>query len=117
MNMMQQRGVFGVNGYVVTDFKDYRNNRLTAGIFNPNVKTCAVDFVGHSWFFEREILPWMLAKPWRDKYKICGEDMTLSAAAKEHGVCTYIPPFPKNILSLWGELPQFFRVTVPRKLP
>ena len=108
MNMMQQRGVFGVNGYVVTDFKDYRNNRLMAGIFNPNVKTCAVDFVGHSWFFEREILPWMLAKPWGKKYKICGEDMTISAAAKEHGIYSYIPPFPKNILSLWGELPQFF---------
>lgn len=109
VNMMQQRGVFGVNGYVVTDFKDYRNNRLTAGIYNPSVKTCAVDFVGHSWFFEREILPHMLAKPWSKKYKICGEDMTLSAAAKEHGIYSYIPPFPKNILSLWGELPQFSR--------
>ena len=32
--------------------------------------------------------------------------MTLSATAKEHGIYSYIPPHPKKILSLWGELPQ-----------
>lgn len=112
MNMMQQRGIYGVNGYVVTNFKNYRDGRLVAGIYNPNIKTCAVDFVGHSWFIEREYLLWMLAKPWSEKYKICGEDMTLSAAAKEHGIYSYIPHFPKNILSLWGELPEFSRYGV-----
>ena len=110
--MMQQRGIYGVNGYVVTNFKNYRDGRLVAGIYNPNIKTCAVDFVGHSWFIEREYLSWMLAKPWSEKYKICGEDMTLSAAAKEHGIYSYIPHFPKNILSLWGELPEFSRYGV-----
>ena len=33
--------------------------------------------------------------------------MTLSATAKEHGIYSYIPPHPKKILSLWGELHQF----------
>lgn len=107
MNMMQQRGIYGVNGYLVTNFKDYRDNRLCAGIYSQTVKTCAVDFLGHSWFIEKEYLTWMLAKPWSKKYKIVGEDMTLSAAAKEHGVYSYIPPHPTKILSLWGELPQF----------
>lgn len=49
----------------------------------------------------------MLAKSWSKKYKFVGEDMTISAAAKEHGFGTYVPQHPKKILSLWGSLPEF----------
>ena len=107
MNMMQQRGVYVTNSRLVRNFKDYRDNWLVAGWCVPNKKTCAVDFGGHSWFFERECLPWMLAKPWSKKYKIVGEDMTISAAAKEHGIGTYVPQHPLQILSLWGSIPNF----------
>ena len=107
VNMMQQRGIYVTNSRLVTDFKDYRKNFLFAGWYRPNAKTCAVDFGGHSWFFERECLSWMLSKPWHGKYKYVGEDMTISAAAKEHGVGTYAPQHPKQILSLWGSLPEF----------
>lgn len=107
INMMQQRGIYVTNSRLVRNFKDYRDNWLVAGWMSPNRKTCAVDFGGHAWFFERECLAWMLTKPWRNKYKIVGEDMTISAAAKEHGILTYVPQHPLKVLSLWGSLPQF----------
>lgn len=107
MNMMQQRGIYVTNGVLVRNFKDYKEDRIWVGVYNPNFKTCAVDFGGHAWFFERQCLTWMLAVPWREKYKFVGEDMTISAAAKKHGVGTYTPQHPKKIFSIWGSLPEF----------
>ena len=52
-------------------------------------------------------MQWMLAKPYAKNYKLCGEDMTLSFAASEHGFGTYAPQHPAQILSLWGSLPEF----------
>lgn len=107
MNMMQIRGVYGTNGVLLKTIEGYPRDYFNAGWYKPNKKTCAVDFVGHSWFVEREALTWMLAKPWRGKYKLVAEDMTLSVAASEHGVGTYTPQHPKQIPSLWGSLPNF----------
>lgn len=103
VNMMQQRGVFVTNGIFLGDAKSYpTGNSFDVGWHFPNKKTCAVDFGGHSWFFERQCLAPMLAKPWRKKYKLVGEDMTLSMAAQELGIGTYVPQHPTQILSLWG---------------
>lgn len=107
VNMMQQRGIYITNGILLSNPDEYPFKNLNAGWIRPNSKTCAVDFGGHAWFFERECLNWMLAKPWRDKYKYGGEDMTISAAAKEHGIGTYAPQHPAQIKSLWGSLPEF----------
>ena len=49
----------------------------------------------------------MLAKPWRGKYKLVGEDMAISVAAQELGAGTYVPQHPTQILSLWGSQPKF----------
>lgn len=106
MNMMQQRGVFVTNGVILSDAKSYPEHGLNAGWHVPNKKTCAVDFGGHSWFFERECLAPMLAKPWRGKYKLVGEDMTISVAAQELGIGTYVPQHPQKILTLWGSHPD-----------
>ena len=107
VNMMQQRGVYVTNGVLLLKPEEYPFKNFRAGWNSPNAKTCAVDFGGHAWFAERECLTWMIAKPWREKYKFCSEDMTISAAAKEHGVGTYVPQHPEQILSLWGSLPDF----------
>ena len=107
MNMMQRRGVYVTNGVLLRTLEGYPRNHLNAGWYRPNKKTCAVDFGGHSWFMDRKCLSWMLAKPWCKKYKLVGEDMTLSFAAKEHGFGTYVPQHPEKILSLWGSLPHF----------
>ena len=107
MNMMQNRGVYGTNGVLMLKPEEYPRRFLKAGWHKPNAKTCAVDLVGHSWFFEKKYLDWMLAKPWHDKYKLVAEDMTLSVAAAEHGFDTYVPQHSANILSLWGSIPDF----------
>ncbi len=107
MNMMQRRGVFVTNGVILSDVVSYPDNALNVGWHIPNRKTCAVDFGGHSWFFEREYLSRMLAKPWRGKYKLVGEDMAISVAAQELGAGTYVPQHPTQILSLWGSQPKF----------
>ena len=107
VNMMQQRGVYVTNGVLLGDAVSYPNNDLSVGWHVPNKKTAAVDFGGHSWFFERDCLNLMLAKPWRSKYKLVGEDMTISFAAQEHGIGTYAPQHPVGILSLWGSQPEF----------
>ena len=107
MNMMQQRGVFVTNGILIPTAENYFTEKVCVGWHRANSKTCAVDFGGHAWFFEQEYLKWMLAKPYRKKYKLVGEDMTLSFAALEHGFGTYVPQHPKKILSLWGSLPEF----------
>ena len=107
MNMMQQRGIYGTNGVLMTKPEYYPQKFFSAGWHSPNSKTCAVDFVGHAWFFEREYLTWMLGKSWHGKYKLVGEDMTLSFAAAEHGFGTYVPQHPTQILSLWGSIPKF----------
>ena len=107
VNILQQRGVYVTNACLLRDIENYPASALCAGWHTSNSKTCAVDFGGHAWFFETEYLKWMLAKPYGKKYKLVGEDMTLSFAVVEHGVGTYAPQHPKNILSLWGSLPDF----------
>ena len=106
MNMMQQRGIYVTNACLLRDTQNYPASALWAGWHTSNAKTCAVDFGGHSWFFEQEYLQWMLAKPYSKNYKLCGEDMTLSFVAYERGFGTYAPQHPKKILSLWGSLPE-----------
>lgn len=78
------------------------------GWANPNEKTERVDIVGHSWFFKRD---W-LSTFWRElpplgSSKLVGEDMhfsyTLQKYLKKH---TYVPPHPKNDMSMWGSLPE-----------
>ncbi len=107
MNMMQQRGIFVTNACLLRDTENYPTSALWVGWHTGNEKTCAVDFGGHAWFFEKKYLQWMLAKPYSKKYKLVGEDMTLSFAATEHGFDTYAPQHPPKILSLWGSLPEF----------
>ncbi len=107
MNSLQNRGVYGTNGVLLTKPEKYPQNFLNVGWHRANSKTCAVDLVGHSWFFEREYLKPMLAKPYSKKYKFVGEDMTLSFSAAEQGFGTYVPQHPVKILSLWGSLPEF----------
>ena len=106
MNSLQQRGIYGTNGVLLRTWEGYPRDHFNAGWYRPNAKTCTVDFVGHSWFIEREFLTWMLDKSWHGKYKLVGEDMTLSFAASEHGIGTYVPQHSEKILSLWGSLPD-----------
>lgn len=109
MHMLQERGVYGTNGILLKDARTYPNvgGTLNAGWHSANERTIECDFVGHSWFVEREYLDWMFEKPYAQKYKCVGEDMCISFACQEHHVSTYVPDHPLSDESLWGSQPQF----------
>lgn len=111
MNMIaNDGGIFGTNGVILTGIENYPVQHIPVGWHVSNEETFEVDFVGHSWFFKKEYLNWMLAKPYKKNFKYAAEDMCLSSAAQEHGVKTFVPQHPRNILSLWGSIPQYGNV-------
>lgn len=111
MNIVaEDGGIFGTNGVILTGIENYPAQHIPVGWHVSNEETFEVDFVGHSWFFKKEYLNWMLAKPYKKNFKYVGEDMCLSSAAQEHGVKTFVPQHPRNILSLWGSIPQYGNV-------
>jgi hypothetical protein len=72
---------------------------------NNNVNIEEVDIVGHSWFFERE----MLCAFWRElpdpSFVYAGEDIHFSYMIQKYlGLKTYVPPHPPHDQSLWGSL-------------
>ncbi len=108
MNMQAfGEGIFGTNGVIIENPAVYPKSIVHVGWHTSNEQTFEVDFVGHSWFIKPEYLKWMLEKPYAKDFKYCAEDMAISFAAQEHGVQTFVPAHPQNILSLWGSIPKF----------
>ena len=107
MHAAQVEGIYGANCMVVRDIDRSKGKDFPVGWRNPNEKTFEVDYVGHSWFIKREYLNWMLELPYKNRYKYSGEDMCISYACLEHGVKTYAPMHPKEIISLWGSIPKY----------
>lgn len=105
--MLQNEGIYGTNGIVLTNTKDYPEKAFfNVGWHGPVKKTTQVDFVGHSWFFPRKCLDYMFDGTEQfQSLKYVGEDMCLSVKAKEHGVRTFVPPHPCADKSLWGSTP------------
>ena len=84
-------------------FCDYQR----IGWFSSNKNSIEVDFVGHSWFLKRQWLEYMFENTQTmQDFRVCAEDMTLSAKLLEHGIHTFIPPHPYNNLKLWGSIPD-----------
>ncbi|SFS83142.1 Glycosyl transferase family 2 [Succinivibrio dextrinosolvens] len=107
-NMKKQRGIYGAIGVAVLNSNNYPySGYCRVGWQRPNSETCMVDFVGHSWFFEKEWLHYMFdeAKDMK-KYKYAAEDMSLSYAALLHGINTYVPAHPFSNYDLWGSKPD-----------
>jgi hypothetical protein len=63
-----------------------------------------VDLVGHAWFFKQEYAKfmWLEQPPSWDN----GEDMFFSYVAKKNNIKTFVPPHPKNNVSLWSNNPK-----------
>lgn len=101
----KSRGVLGTVGVIFHDL-DYRGY-IRHGWPNPNNEIEKVDIVGHSWFFDRE----MLGAFWREAqvpyHHLSGEDVHLSYAVQKYlGLNTYVPPHPIEDRSLWGSQPD-----------
>jgi glycosyltransferase involved in cell wall biosynthesis len=104
VNHSRQRGVYGTIGVVFHDL-DYRNYKRY-GWAEPNEHAQEVDIVGHSWFFDREVLGKFWSEAPVPQHELSGEDVHLSYSAQKLGLNTYVPPHPRDDLSLWGSQPN-----------
>jgi hypothetical protein len=67
-----------------------------------------VDFVGHSWFLEKDWLGvmWINSSTFY-AFRYVSEDAFLSYSLKKWlGIKTYVPPHPINNLDMYGSLPD-----------
>jgi len=102
---LKKPGIYGTIGIVLRNKTGYPywKGYYRVGWANANKNTEEVDFVGHSWFLEKEWLDYMFEGTESfQEYRIAGEDMCLSAKAKEHGIHTFVPPHPGSDPELWG---------------
>lgn len=105
MSIEKEDGLYGTVGVIFNDkkYKDFERH----GWPNPNEEKKQVDIVGHSWFFHRDLLSafWREVSP--PINNICGEDVHFSYSIQKYlGLNTYVPPHPKDCLSLWGSQPK-----------
>lgn len=101
------RGLYGTVGIVFNSNLGYDGPYKRVGWPSANRNIEKADIVGHSWFFERE----MLTAFWRElpdpKFVRCGEDIHFSYVLQKYmGLETYVPPHPIEDLSLWGSQPE-----------
>lgn len=109
-HMEIEQGLYGTNGVIFAEPEKYPfKGNYQVGWHNPNNSTIEVDIVGHSWFFKKEWLKYLLIETEEvQKLKITGEDMCFSAnLQKIANIKTFVPPHPLNNKELWGSLPQY----------
>jgi len=102
--MEKTPGLLGTVGVLFGD-KHYSWQKLRrVGWCDPNEETAKVDIVGHSWFFPRELLSVLWRElPHVDIPPIVGEDIHFSHMIQKYtDFATYVPPHPKDDLSMWG---------------
>ena len=103
----EHRGLHGTVGVIFDSDKGYSGPYHRVGWPCPNETVQEADIVGHSWFFERELLTAF----WRElpdpKYDRAGEDIHFSHMLQKYmNLGTYVPPHPKGDTSLWGSQPD-----------
>lgn len=106
-SMNQKEALYGTIGVIFQDGQNYRHLKRY-GWDNNNIVSTPVDIVGHSWFFKKKWVSVLLREPDKiNKYINVGEDMTFSYMLQKYAnIATYVPPHPRNDLSLFGSLPD-----------
>jgi hypothetical protein len=100
-------GILGTYGVKfrsdIYDVPGYMWQHESEGWNTKRDETVEVDFIGQSWFFQREDLNYL----WRE-VPYCytnAEDMQFSYLAKKYGnVNSYCPPHPESDKEMWGSL-------------
>ena len=103
-NSRSDAGVLGTVGIVNQDLNYLNYERV--GWPEPNNLIEEVDFAGHAWCFPRELLIEFWKSASIGRHDLSGEDVNLSFAAQQLGLKTYVPPHPKDDMSLWGSQPD-----------
>jgi len=112
MNCMSQKeALYGTIGVIFKNednYRVYRRYGWDSNLNGNNVVPKPVDIVGHSWFFKKEWISFLLREPQKvNEYFCVGEDMTFSYMLQKYAnISTYVPPHPSNDLSLFGSIPK-----------
>ena len=106
--MHKKEGLYGTIGVVFDKPENYPYRDWFRVGWDGNLEyTARVDIVGHSWFLKKDWLKYLFEDTEKyQKYKIVGEDITLSYKLQQHGIKTYVPPHPKNNQEYWGSLKE-----------
>lgn len=98
-----QDGIYGGSGIYLQADSYLPHTKIGWNQVN-NDKITEVDLVGHAWFFRKEHAKfmWLEEPPSWDN----GEDMFFSYIAQKNNVKTFVPPHPKNDVSLWSNNPK-----------
>lgn len=107
--ILKRKGLYGAIGIDSSDLRKYPYSNYTRwGWANPSERTKRVNFVGHSWFLERD---WLGAM-WIDysrfhAFKYVAEDAFLSYSLNKWlNIKTYVPPHPTHEPELYGSIPE-----------
>ncbi len=101
------RGLYATVGMIFDTPQAYHGQYSRVGWPSANTSLERADLLGHSWFFERELL----TSFWRElpdpRFIRCGEDIHFSYTLQKYmGLESYVPPHPKDDMSLWGSIPD-----------
>jgi GT2 family glycosyltransferase len=98
-------GLLGSNGLCFLEGDQYECT--IHGWHSANSITEEVDIVGHAWFFKKAWLAHLWTfQPDYDYMLVGGEDIAFSMTLQKAGIKTYVPPHPKDDLTVWGSLPE-----------
>lgn len=102
-SIQTQDGIYGGSGIYLQADSYLPHTKIGWNQVN-NDKITEVDLVGHAWFFRKEHAKfmWLEEPPSWDN----GEDMFFSYIAQKNNVKTFVPPHPKNDISLWSNNPR-----------
>ncbi len=107
--IQKRKGLYGTIGIDSWNLRNYPYNsykRWGWDAFCDSTKE--VDFVGHSWFLEKDWLGtmWINSSSFY-KFKYVAEDAFLSYSLKKWlKIKTFVPPHPKNQIELFGSIPE-----------
>ena len=98
-----QDGIYGGSGILLHSDAYLPHTKVGWNQVNNDTIT-EVDLVGHAWFFKKKYAKfmWLEEPPSWDN----GEDMFFSYVAQKNNIKTFVPPHPKNDLTLWSNNPN-----------
>jgi glycosyltransferase involved in cell wall biosynthesis len=104
--------ILGGVGVVFTN-TDHYNNHIRFGWPEPSNEEKEVDFAGHAWFMNKQLLAALWLEPPISLEN--GEDMQLSFLAKKYfKTPTICPPHPENDKTFWSSLKPWEYGTGPK---
>lgn len=109
-SMNKKEALYGTIGVIFSNDNGYNVLRRYGwdSINNGNNNVAKpVDIVGHSWFFKKEWMKYFNAEapPVNEHFSV-GEDIHFSRMLQKYGnIPTYVPPHPRNDLSMFGSNP------------